>query len=86
MRFSYFIITLFLCFGGSKSQDLKESVRNILKDDEFKEDVKKVILHLLENDENLKREVIEIFKDDIKEDIKSKFFYLLHIDLESITF
>ena len=77
MRFSYFIVSFFLCFGGSKSQDLKESVRNILKDDEFKEDIKKVILHLLKNDENLKREVIEIFKEEIKGDIESKFFYLL---------
>ena len=76
MRFSYFIISLFLCFGGSTSQDLKESVRNILKDDEFKEDIKKVILHLLKNDENLKREVIEILKEEIQGDIKSKFFYL----------
>ena len=72
MRFSYLIILLLLCFGISKAQNLKETVRDILKRDELKEDIKNVILHLLKNDENLKRNIIEILKEDVDEDLEGK--------------
>ena len=68
---------MFLCFDGSKSQELTETIENLLKDDEFKEDIKRIVLHLLRNDENLKRDVIDLVKEDIKDDIKGIFFYLL---------
>ena len=76
MRVSNFIIILFLCFVGSKSEELTETIKNILKDNEFKEDIKRIVLHLLRNNENLKRDVIDLVKEDLKDDIKGKFFYL----------
>ena len=85
MKFSYFIICSFLSFGISKSQDLKETVRNILKEDELREDIKKVILHLLKNDEILKRNVIEMVKEDLEKDFKSKFYHLKYLLYSSDT-
>ena len=68
---------MFLCFCGSKSQELTETIKNILKDDEFKEEIRKLTLHLLRTDENLKREVVDEVKQNLKGDIKGMFFRLL---------
>jgi len=61
---------LFLCYGGGRSQELTETIKKIPKEDKFVKDIKEIILHSLRNDENLKREIIDVVKEDLQDDLK----------------